>query len=156
MGSGTFPLRQVNICSASFSPGDSPVGWARTKPPFFWEGALCRTHDGLLGRAGACEVALSGNLPGVESISDERSFCGPLMGILSVARKKAVPESWLLVVPVDMPGLSETVLRRLVNMAASGESAVHYHGYELPVLLRWNQKTRRGSSGTPSPRRPSA
>ena len=95
----------------------------------------------LLERSGVVEVAISGSLPGVESIPDEQPLRGPLMGILSAARQKAIRNGSLLIVPVDMPGLSEAVLTGLVAWVASDENAVHYEGYELPMLLRWNPKT---------------
>lgn len=77
-----------------------------------------------------CEyVVVSGEYAGFECVPDATERCGPLGGIYSVA--KQFPDSALLVVPVDMPQVTEAHLRALIKT----QQTCHIEGHPLPAYF---------------------
>jgi len=73
----------------------------------------------------------SNSLKGDNIIHDDVPQKGPLSGI-HAALKHLSDDSYLLVVPVDMPLLPTEALQTLVNE----QQTCHYAGYSLPLLLQ--------------------
>lgn len=110
-----------------------------------WEGKACVDRavqlaaETLLGDSAG--VLLCGAVPGRPSIADEIPGKGPLGGVLSAVRRVGETEgAWVLVLPVDMPGLSVTVLRDLLANRAkaeeAGQGAVGLLESEVPFVFR--------------------
>jgi len=78
---------------------------------------------------GATIVAVSGDRPG--GIPDRWPRSGPIGGIASAV--EYLPDGELLIVPVDMPRLNQSVLEPLI--AARSERTTVWHGYPLPMRM---------------------
>lgn len=91
-------------------------------------------------------VFLSGSIEGYSCLKDRISGMGPLGGLDSVIqeiRKNPVSENtWLLLLPVDMPNLCHSLFDELASDLRSAASeispfgAIRYLGFELPCLFR--------------------
>jgi molybdopterin-guanine dinucleotide biosynthesis protein A len=84
-------------------------------------------------------VRVSGKVEGCDCLEDRLSGLGPVGGIHSAAM--AFPDSLLLFVPVDMPGLSSEVLAGLLEPKPSIEAVV-FDGLELPLRLVASSRVR--------------
>jgi molybdopterin-guanine dinucleotide biosynthesis protein A len=84
----------------------------------------------LLREVGCDEVIVSG--PG--GVVDEVAGLGPLGGIASAHRKMAGHS--FLVMPVDMPAMTASLLRRLVEAGAPSA----FEEYELPAFLPGDER----------------
>ncbi len=95
----------------------------------------------LLRQAGCEPVLVSGAAVG--GLPDRVADAGPLAGIdaalLALAERHDIGQ--LLVVPVDMPGLSPSLLETLLA-AGEGCQAVHFEQSPLPLLLPNTAATR--------------
>ena len=83
------------------------------------------------------DVLISG---GEEGIADAIPQSGPLAGIYTVINQCAVDA--LLIVPVDMPLLTASVLQALVNTGEQSGKATCYAGCYLPLYLPVNETVR--------------
>lgn len=98
----------------------------------------------LAGAAGAAPVLVSGGPAG--DLPDPLPGAGPAAGLCALAdhargRPQAVPHGWpyaWIVLPVDMPLLGPSLLRRL---AATPGRAAHFAGQPLPLMLRLEAET---------------
>ncbi|WP_285405540.1 molybdenum cofactor guanylyltransferase [Luteibacter sp. ME-Dv--P-043b] len=87
--------------------------------------------------AGAAIVAVSGDRPG--GIPDRWPRSGPVGGIASVVDH--LPNGELLVVPVDMPHLGESLLAPLLASAGTHATSC-WQGHPLPMRLRLDAMSR--------------
>ncbi len=78
------------------------------------------------------EVLICGDVPGYKCLPDEVAHQGPISGLMSVARNVKEP-GWVLVLPVDMPLLTKSVLMELVTNAEL--PGVYFAGREMPFLF---------------------
>lgn len=83
------------------------------------------------------EVLVSG---GEQGITDVIPQSGPLAGIYTVINQYAVDA--LLIVPVDMPLLTASVLQTLVNTGEQSGKAICYADCYLPLYLPVNETVR--------------
>lgn len=125
---------------------ESPQGWTgvvlaggqstrmgRDKALLPWRGRPLLEHmTALLASAGAARVVVSGDHPRYQGIVDPCPQRGPLGGLHGVAQ--ALGDGTLLVVPVDMPGLTVSLLQRLVQYGPARCLIVAAH--RLP--MRWD------------------
>lgn len=102
------------------------------------EGTLLAHMQGLLLRAGAVQVWVSGNYPDFNGIPDRTPGLGPLGGLSSAL--DVLPDGPLWVVPVDMPALTPTLLHQLRD-APPAESVI-FAEYPLPMRLNVNAACR--------------
>ncbi len=110
----------------------------RDKALLDWQGRSLIEHmRGLLREAGAQRVLVSGDYPAFDGIADETGGLGPLGGLGSVAAHLA--DGVLVVVPVDMPMLDASLLRRLASIDADCACFVDH---VLPLRLRLNDRSR--------------
>lgn len=108
-----------------------------------WRGQPLLQHmRDLLQQAGAPRVWVSGPQTGPDGLPDHEPGLGPLGGLLTLARTQA--DGIYLLVPVDMPLLSATLLRRLVEAVATdhGAPSAIWAGYPLPLCLRLDGSAR--------------
>ena len=90
--------------------------------------SLLRNQVDLL--ASLCSrVIVSGDYADFDCIADEGGRCGPVGGLYAVSRQ--IPGAAMLVVPVDMPQLSQAVLLRLLQNRA----ACHFEAQPLPAFF---------------------
>ena len=111
---------------------------------------------GTLLNAGASAVWISVRDPAIFQetgknaagmISDLTPDLGPLGGLKSVLQVLSDREGLregdgVVVLPVDMPSMLPETIQRLVNeLQARPEcEAIHYYGFELPIVLRFSTK----------------
>lgn len=86
----------------------------------------------LLRQAGAREVLLSSNTA-ANGIKDNYPLAGPLAGIEAALPK--VTARFVIIVPVDMPLLSESMLKDLVRFGIAKEQSCCFENYCLPLLV---------------------
>ncbi|WAC62091.1 molybdenum cofactor guanylyltransferase [Pseudoxanthomonas sp. SL93] len=97
-----------------------------------WGGGTLLSHmHALLQAAGAQEVIVSGDRPGLQGIPDTRPDTGP-MGALAQLAPRLQDGAWI-VVPVDMPLLSSDLLQALL---ATDAACVCVEDHPLPMALR--------------------
>ncbi len=87
----------------------------------------------LLGKG---NVIVSGNRSEYPHVTDIDSRLGPLEGLRSVGNYLVSKgqKNPLLVIPVDMPFMTDSGLNRLINFA-SGKPIVKFTGRQLPVVV---------------------
>lgn len=111
----------------------------RDKAQLLWQGTPLLQHMcALLLASGASRVMVSGNYPEMGGIADTSPELGPLGGLASVAPH--IPDGALLLVPVDMPQLTPSLLLHLVQHAHA--NAACYQAHMLPMWLHLNQHLR--------------
>ncbi len=92
-----------------------------------------------------CRVHVCGEVPGLSSLGDAVSGLGPLSGVLSAVREarrlSGGAEAILVVIPVDMPGLtSEPLMRGALRLLEEPRlQAVRFHELTLPFLVRCSE-----------------
>lgn len=93
----------------------------------------------LLREAGARERIVAGTAdgwelePGIRGVADRESGLGPLAGL--EASLSACTHEWLLVLAVDLPGMSAESLRRLLSFLAPGRGVVPWRdGFAEPLV----------------------
>lgn len=104
-----------------------------------WQGTSWLDHAmGLLRSAGADEVYVSGRPEHPLGVADLYPFHGPPGAIHSLlsamARRGQLDDSPLLLIPVDMPLLTVSTLKGLVDASHAGLGA-HYVGEMFPCIL---------------------
>ncbi len=97
-----------------------------------------------LHQAGVTETLVSGGqMPG--AIADIWPQAGPVAGIHAILShvladagdgRQGREGKPLLLMPVDMPLMTASVLRQLLAALLPGEQALHYHGQMFPCVLR--------------------
>jgi molybdopterin-guanine dinucleotide biosynthesis protein A len=106
----------------------------RDKALLRWRGRPLIEHQiALLHAAGVREVKISGNRPDYHGVADAVPQAGPLGGIAGIAA--ACEDAELLIVPVDMPQLQPSLLRRLRD-AQTQAGCVRFVDRVLPMRLR--------------------
>lgn len=109
----------------------SRMGTSKALLPY--KGGLLHQHmSGMLREAGLGHVYLSGEVPGAEAIPDRHPHAGPAQAIANLLEKFSGTYDRLLVVPVDMPLLTASVLTHLLQQPGSS----HFIRHPLPVCLR--------------------
>lgn len=102
-----------------------------------WRGQSLLEHmRALLHEAGAARVLISGPYAGADGLPDREVGIGPLGGLLTLAQTQA--DGIYVLVPVDMPLLTASLLRRLA-VAVSADHATPcaiWAGYALPLCVR--------------------
>jgi len=88
---------------------------------------------------GINDCRVSGSYAGYRCIEDQNPEQGPVAALHSLA--SALPDSQLLVVPVDMPGLDKRLLHYLLNSQPI-ERCTHFRGAPLPLRLHTDGITR--------------
>ncbi|WP_277399800.1 molybdenum cofactor guanylyltransferase [Pseudoxanthomonas sp. LH2527] len=101
------------------------------------DGTLLTHMPALLRAAGACEVIVSGDRPGFDSVPDAQPDTGP-MGALAQLAPRLRDGAWI-VVPVDMPLLSIELLHALL---ATDAACTCVEGHALPMALRLDADVR--------------
>ncbi|KGM52296.1 hypothetical protein N792_04070 [Lysobacter concretionis Ko07 = DSM 16239] len=110
----------------------------RDKALLDWHGRPLLEHmQALLREAGAARVIVSGPYGGL-AVPDRAPGKGPMGGIASIAA--TLPDGVLVLVPVDMPRLTPTMLSTLAGTEES--RCTHYAGYVLPMRLLLDRRTR--------------
>lgn len=90
--------------------------------------------------SGVDEVRVSGHRPDYRGIADVQPQLGPLGGLAGMAEAVAGDVD-LLVVPVDMPLLTATLLRRLRSECPRARG-LRYAGHVLPMRLQLDDECR--------------
>jgi len=109
---------------------------------------LLQRNINLLKRIGACEVLVSRNDFSQGCLPDIYPNHGPLSGIHSALFKDYSDEQVtknrppILVIPVDMPLLSEDLLICLVEAGLTMDTAVHYLEHPIPAFIPNTNLTR--------------
>jgi len=80
--------------------------------------------------AGLSCIVVCGEPHGVADLIPHQ---GPLSALHSLCQRH--PGAQVLAVPIDMPGLSDSVLHALINAGADEQRPLHYEGFQLPLLL---------------------
>lgn len=100
-----------------------------------WRGRPLLEHmRELLRQAGATRVLTSGPYAGADGLPDHEAGMGPLGGLLTLAQTQ--PDGSYLLVPVDMPLLTASLLKPLAAAMGEGTAGVIWTGYPLPLCLR--------------------
>ncbi|KZC28337.1 molybdenum cofactor guanylyltransferase [Rhodanobacter sp. FW510-R12] len=102
-----------------------------------WHGQPLLEHmRERLRQAGAARVLVSGPYPGIDGMPDQQTDLGPLGGLLTLAQTQ--PDGVYLLVAVDMPLLTASLLRRLAAAVTAGDGApcAIWAGHMLPLCLR--------------------
>ncbi len=108
-----------------------------------WHGRPLLEHmHGLLEQAGAARILVSGPYAGPDGMPDRETGLGPLGGLLTLAQTQA--DGIYLLVPVDMPLLTASMLQRLVVAVAAeqGASGAIWARHALPLCLRLDTAAR--------------
>ncbi|RDS81024.1 molybdenum cofactor guanylyltransferase [Dyella psychrodurans] len=130
MDTVTEPLHSVGVVLA----GGRSSRMGRDKAMLSWHGQPLIEHQiDLLKAAGVDVVHVSGDRPDYAGIVDVVSHAGPVGGIAGIAA--VVNDAELLIIPVDMPRLQPSLLRRLRTESAPSRCA-HFSGHVLPMRLR--------------------
>ena len=95
--------------------------------------------------AGVSRVYVSGKIADYPSFPDLLSECGPVSGICSCILRLSMNYKRLLFVPVDMPYLTEELIRLLVGCPA--HKPHHIENHPLPCIIPTDETaTRRADS----------
>lgn len=91
---------------------------------------LLQWTSAKLRRAGLSCIVVCGEPHGVADLIPHQ---GPLSALHSLCQRHSGTQ--VLAVPIDMPRLSDSVLRALVDAGANEQRPLHYEGFVLPLLL---------------------
>lgn len=126
----TKPMRCIGVVLA----GGLSSRMGRDKALLRWQGRPLIEHQiAVLQAAGVHEVKVAGDRPDYLGVTDPVPQMGPVGGIAGVAA--VCDDCELLIVPVDMPLLSPSLLQRLRDVEP-GAGSVRFTGYVLPMRLR--------------------
>lgn len=121
-------------CTGVVLAGGRSSRMGRDKALLPWQGRPLIEHQiALLQAAGVDSVRVSGDRPDYQGIADPTAHSGPLGGIAGIAA--ASDDGELLIIPVDMPRLQPSLLRRLLT-EATPFGCTHFNGHVLPMRLR--------------------
>ncbi len=81
---------------------------------------------------GITDCWVSGSYPGYRCIEDQSPASGPVAALHSLAI--ALPNTKMLIVPVDMPALDQRLLRHLLDSGTDARCA-HFRAAPLPLRL---------------------
>lgn len=95
-----------------------------------FQGSTLLQHQLELLQPLCSRVLVSGDYAGFDCVPDATERCGPLGGIYSIAQLH--PNAALLVIPIDMPQLTEQNLRHLMDC----QQTCFIEGHPLPALFR--------------------
>lgn len=133
----TEPRRCLGVVLA----GGLSSRMGRDKALLPWHGRPLLEHQlDVLREAGVDEVRVSGLRPDYQGIADATPQAGPLGGLDGIARAEP-GEVDLLVIPVDMPLLQASLLRRLRSELPQARS-VSFATHVLPLRLRLDERSR--------------
>lgn len=119
--------------------GGRSVRMGRDKALLPWDGGTLLAHmHGLLHRAGAGRIVVSGDRPDHAGVPDGRPGGGPMAALAHLCPR--LPDGLWLVVPVDMPLLSVGLLQALRRTVAPCACIA---GHALPMALRLDAQVRR-------------
>lgn len=126
----------------------------------FEEKTLLDRAAGLLGQiVGDENVLISGSAQGnLATVPDVQKEIGPIGGIQSILLSNRVQEGdWMLLAPVDMPGLSNKVLENLKRAAEESVAddffGIQFEEHELPVAFPISFRLRQAVSKLLDPQR---
>lgn len=109
----------------------SRMGTSKALLPY-GDGFLYQHMLAMLKAAGLVHVYLSGEVPGAEAIPDRHPHAGPAQAIVSLLEEFSGTYERLLVVPVDMPLLTNDVLTHLLRQPGGN----YFVRHPLPVCLK--------------------
>jgi molybdopterin-guanine dinucleotide biosynthesis protein A len=113
----------------------------RDKALLPWRGAPLIDHQiALLRAAGMEAVYVSGERPDYEGIGDAMAHAGPVGGLAGIAQALSF-DADLLIIPVDMPRLTPTLLSALYT-ANPEARCLRYADRVLPMRLRLDASSR--------------
>lgn len=119
--------------------GGRSTRMGRDKAGLVWHGKTLLAHAcATLAAAGATRVVVSGDYPDWDGIPDAMSSMGPLGGLASVFA--ALPDGVLLLVPVDMPLLTQELLKTLAGQ--DHVACATYRDSVLPMRVRLDSHSR--------------
>lgn len=93
----------------------------------------------LLTELGLSDCWISGDFDGFRCIPDQFATLGPIGGIYSCAQKLQNDCDYLLVLPVDMPYITERELRPLIVLAEQQVSGAYQKNATFPMLIKINE-----------------
>lgn len=122
--------------------GGRSMRMGRDKALLDWRGKTLLQHQlDSLREAGVDDTRVSGLRPQHDGIPDLEPDRGPLAGLASIAA--AIDgDAELLVVPVDMPLLTASLLRRLLVADTEAAGCLRFVGHVLPLRLRLDTRSR--------------
>lgn len=136
-----MPTEVERRCIGVVLAGGCSSRMGRDKALLDWHGRplLDRQLDALRA-SGVDDVQVSGQRPAWRGIVDTQPGLGPLGGIAGIAAAVA-GEAELVVIPVDMPLLEATLLRRLRTEQPQARG-LRCAGHVLPMRLRLDAQSR--------------
>ncbi len=127
-------------CTGIVLAGGRSSRMGRDKALLAWRGRPLLEHQiDTLRAAGIHTVHVSGDRPDYQGIADTTPHAGPLGGLAGIAAR--LPDTQLIVIPVDMPHLDATLLKRLCDARAE-TGCVRFAERVLPMRLRLDTTTR--------------
>lgn len=84
-------------------------------------------------------IIVSGTVPGASCIPDQYEELGPIGGIATILNNiRSDLFAYLLIIPVDMPLLTKSMLEKLIYKMSIHPyvEAIHFKGFELPLLVK--------------------
>jgi molybdopterin-guanine dinucleotide biosynthesis protein A len=121
-------LKQKSIIGVVLAGGQS-LRMGQDKALLAFQGATLLHHQVRLLQSVCEHVVVSGEYMGFDCIPDLTERCGPLSGLYSVT--KQFPDSALLILPVDMPQVTEAHLRALIKT----QLTCHIQGHPMPAYF---------------------
>jgi molybdopterin-guanine dinucleotide biosynthesis protein A len=130
MDTATEPTHCIGVVLA----GGRSSRMGRDKALLPWQGRPLIEHQiALLQATGVDKVRVSGDRPDYQGVADPMMHSGPLGGIAGIAAASENGE--LLIIPVDMPRLQPSLLRRLMT-EVTPFGCTHFIDHVLPMRLR--------------------
>ncbi|MBV6272851.1 molybdenum cofactor guanylyltransferase [Alcaligenaceae bacterium CGII-47] len=128
-------------CLGVVLAGGRSTRMGRDKALLEWRGRALIEHQlAVLREAGVDEVKVSGDRPRYGGVTDYQAEAGPLGGLAGIAQIQASRVD-LLVIPVDMPLLQATLLRRLRREQPHAR-CLRFNGTILPMRWRLDARSR--------------
>ena len=109
--------------------GGQSLRMGQDKAMLAFQGETLLHHQVSLLQSVCDRVVVSGEYMGFDCIPDVTERCGPLGGIYSVVKR--FPDAALLVMPVDMPQVTEVHLRALIKT----QLTCYIQGHPMPAYF---------------------